>query len=82
MLIKYLEILLRKKKEKEDFGKVPNEQFFSFKNEYIIKFAKIAEYYNNFNKNSQLISENRRENFNEIFLKIKKILKNQTNIFF
>lgn len=72
----------KKKKEKEDFGKVPNEQFFSFKNEYIIKFAKIAEYYNNFNKNSQLISENRRENFNEIFIKIKRILKNQTNIFF
>ena len=62
----------KKKKEKEDFGKVPNEQFFSFKNEYIIKFAKIAEYYNNFNKNSQLISENRRENFKEIFIKIKK----------
>ena len=72
----------KKKKEKEDFGKVPNEQFFSFKNEYIIKFAKIAEYYNNFNKNSQLISENRRENFKEIFIKIKKILKNQTNVFF
>ncbi len=72
----------KQKKEKEDFGKVPNEQFFSFKNEYIIKFAKIAEYYNNFNKNSQLISENRRENFKEIFIKIKKILKNQTNVFF
>ena len=71
-----------KKKENEEFKKIPNEKFFSFKNEYIIKFAKIAEYFNSFSKYSQLITENRRDNYDEIYKKIKKILKSQTNLFF
>ena len=71
-----------KNKEKEEIKKVHNEKFFSFKNEYILKFAKNAEYFNTFEKNSELISENRKDNFNENFKKIKRMLKNITNIFF
>ena len=74
-------INLPKNKEKEEIKKVHNE-FFSFKNEYILKFAKNAEYFNTFEKNSELISENRKDNFNENFKKIKRMLKNITNIFF
>ena len=75
-------INLPKNKEKEEIKKVHNEKFFSFKNEYILKFAKNAEYFNTFEKNSELISENRKDNFNENFKKIKRMLKNITNIFF
>ena len=75
-------INLPKNKEKEEIKKVHNEKFFSFKNEYILKFAKNAEYFNSFEKNSELISENRKDNFNENFKKIKRMLKNITNIFF
>ena len=75
-------INLPKNKEKEEIKKVHNEQFFSFKNEYILKFAKNAEYFNTFEKNSELISENRKDNFNENFKKIKRMLKNITNLFF
>ena len=75
-------INLPKNKEKEEIKKVHNENFFSFKNEYILKFAKNAEYFNTFEKNSELISENRKDNFNENFKKIKRMLKNITNIFF
>ena len=75
-------IKLPKNKEKEEIKKVHNEKFFSFKNEYILKFAKNAEYFNTFEKNSELISENRKDNFNENFKKIKRMLKNITNIFF
>ena len=71
-----------KNKEKEEIKKVHNEKFFSFKNEYILKFAKNAEYFNSFEKNSELISENRKDNFNENFKKIKRMLKNITNLFF
>ena len=71
-----------KNKEKEEIKKVHNEKFFSFKNEYILKFAKNAEYFNTFEKNSELISENRKDNFNENFKKIKGMLKNITNLFF
>ena len=71
-----------KNKEKEEIKKVHNEKFFSFKNEYILKFAKNAEYFNTFEKNSELISENRKDNFNENFKKIKRMLKNITNLFF
>ena len=74
-------INLPKNKEKEEIKKVHNE-FFSFKNEYILKFAKNAEYFNTFEKNSELISENRKDNFNENFKKIKRMLKNITNLFF
>ena len=74
-------INLPKNKEKEEIKKVHNE-FFSFKNEYILKFAKNAEYFNTFEKNSELISENRKDNFNENFKKIKGMLKNITNLFF
>ena len=75
-------INLPKNKEKEEIKKVHNEKFFSFKNEYILKFAKNAEYFNTFEKNSELISENRKDNFNENFKKIKRMLKNITNLFF
>ena len=75
-------INLPKNKEKEEIKKVHNEKFFSFKNEYILKFAKNAEYFNTFEKNSELISENRKDNFNENFKKIKGMLKNITNLFF
>ena len=75
-------INLQKNKEKEEIKKVHNEKFFSFKNEYILKFAKNAEYFNTFEKNSELISENRKDNFNENFKKIKRMLKNITNLFF
>ena len=75
-------INLPKNKEKEEIKKVHNQKFFSFKNEYILKFAKNAEYFNTFEKNSELISENRKDNFNENFKKIKRMLKNITNLFF
>ena len=75
-------INLPKNKEKEEIKKVHNEKFFSFKNEYILKFAKNAECFNTFEKNSELISENRKDNFNENFKKIKRMLKNITNLFF
>ena len=75
-------INLPKNNEKEEIKKVHNEKFFSFKNEYILKFAKNAEYFNTFEKNSELISENRKDNFNENFKKIKRMLKNITNLFF
>ena len=75
-------INLPKNKEKEEIKKVHNEKFFSFKNEYILKFAKNAEYFNTFEKNLELISENRKDNFNENFKKIKRMLKNITNLFF
>ena len=71
-----------KKKENEEIKKEPNEKYFSFKNEYILKFAKIAEYFNTFEKNSEFISENRRDNYFEFFKKIKRSLKNITNLFF
>ena len=72
----------KKNKEIEEIKKVPNEKYFSFKNEYILKFAKIADYFNTFEKNSELISENKKDNFIEIFQKINRLLKNITNIFF
>ena len=73
---------LKKDQEKEEIKKVPNEKFYSFKNEYILKFAQNAEYFNNFWKNIEFIAENKRENFNEVFSKMKRILVNQTNLFF
>ena len=71
-----------KKKEKGLIKKEPNEKFISFKNEYILKFSKISEYFNTFEKNSELISENRKDSYYDIFTKIKRLLKNITNLFF
>ena len=68
--------------EKQEIKKVSNEKLISFKNEYLLKFAKNAEYFNNFEKNIELITEDKKAHFNEIFVKIKKMLKNQTNLFF
>ena len=72
----------KKIQEKEEIKKISNEKLISFKNEYLLKFAKNAEHFNNFEKNLELISENQREYFNETFIKIKRMLKNQTNLFF
>ena len=71
-----------KKIQNEDIKKIPNQKLFSFKNEYIIKFAKNAEYFDTLEKYSEYIPDNKRENLNEIFMKIKRILRNQTNLFF
>lgn len=68
--------------QNEDIKKIPNQKLFSFKNEYIIKFAKNAEYFDTLEKYSEYIPDNKRENLNETFMKIKRILRNQTNLFF
>ena len=75
-------INLKKIPEKEEIKKVSNEKLILFKNEYILKFARNAEIFNNFEKNSDLISDNKIDNFKDIFMKIKRILKNQANLFF
>ena len=77
-----INIKKKRETEKEEIKDVPNEKLLSFKNEYILKFAKNYEYFNNLGKNSELISENKKENFLDFFKKIKRILINQTNIFF
>jgi len=71
-----------KETEKTQIKNVPNEKLLSFKNEYILKFAKNYDYFNNFGKNSDLFSENKKVNFLDFVKKIKRILINQTNIFF
>ena len=75
-------INLKKIPEKEEIKRVSNEKLILFKNEYILKFARNAEIFNNFEKNSDLISDNKIDNFKDIFMKIKRILKNQANLFF
>ena len=74
----------KKNKETEKTGikNVPNEKLLSFKNEYILKFGKNYDYFNSFTKNSELFSEIKRENFLDFVKKIKRILINQTNLFF
>ena len=73
---------IKKVQENDEITKIPNQKLITFKNEYILKFAKNAEFFDTFEKNMELIAENKRENFNEIFVKIKRLLKHQTNIFF
>ena len=73
---------IKKVQENDEITKIPNQKLIKFKNEYILKFAKNAEFFDTFEKNMELIAENKRENFNEIFVKIKRLLKHQTNIFF
>ena len=73
---------IKKVQENDEISKIPNQKLITFKNEYILKFAKNAEFFDTFEKNMELIAENKRENFNEIFVKIKRLLKHQTNIFF
>ena len=68
--------------EKQEIKKLSNEKLILFKNEYLLKFARNSEFFNTFEKNSDLFIDNKKENFKEIFMKIKKVLKNQTNIFF
>ena len=51
----------KKIQEKEEIKKISNEKLISFKNEYLLKFAKNAEHFNNFEKNLELISENQRD---------------------
>ena len=77
-----INIKKKRETEKEEIKDVPNEKLLSFKNEYILKFAKNYEYFNNLGKNSELISESKKEHFLDFFKKIKRILINQTNIFF
>ena len=54
----------------------------SFKNEYIYKFSVIANNFNKLVKYSEFISNENQNIFNEIFKKIKELLKKQPHLFF
>ena len=70
-------------KEKEDINKnVLNVNCMSFRNEYIIKFSNNGEYFNKFEKFVDFISNDKQSAYSEIFVKMKKLLRSQTHLFF
>ena len=70
-------------KEKEELNKnVLNANCMSFRNEYIIKFSNNGEYFNKFEKFVEFISSDKQSTYSEIFVKMKKLLRNQTHLFF
>jgi hypothetical protein len=70
-------------KEKEDINKnILNVNCMSFRNEYIIKFSNNGEYFNKFEKFVEFISNDKQSTYSEIFVKMKKLLRSQTHLFF
>ena len=70
-------------KEKEDINKnILNVNCMSFRNEYIIKFSNNGEYFNKFEKFVEFISNDKQSAYSEIFVKMKKLLRSQTHLFF
>ena len=59
-----------------------NVKSMSFRNEYIIKFSNSAEYFNKLQKYAEFINNDKQSNFNELFLKMKSLFKNQNHLFF
>ena len=59
-----------------------NVKSMSFRNEYIIKFSNSAEYFNKLQKYAEFINNDKQSNFNELFLKMKNLFKNQNHLFF
>ena len=70
-------------KEKEEINKnILNANCMSFRNEYIIKFSNNGEYFNKFEKFVEFISNDKQSTYSELFVKMKKLLRSQTHLFF
>ena len=69
-------------KKKITNNKAMNIKSNSFRNEYIYKFSVNSNNFNKIEKYSEFISTENKNNFYNIYSKLKEILKNQIHIFF
>ena len=72
----------KEEKENNNNKNTMNIKDNSFKNEYIYKFSIIANNFNKLVKYSEFISSENQNIFNEIFSKLKELLKKQPHLFF